>query len=57
MTLATQIIHWPGQDAAACDVHAAQLKRLGAAMGFAVSSTTAIDYEIPCANCANEEKK
>ncbi len=56
MTLATQIVHWPGKDTAACDKHAAQLKRVGSAMGFAVSSTTTIDYEIPCENCVNEEQ-
>ena len=57
MTLATQIVHWPGQDTAACDKHAAQLKGLGSAMGFAVSSTSSLDYKIPCANCEKEEKK
>lgn len=57
MTLATQIVHWPGKDTAACDKHAAQLRGLGSAMGFPVSSTTSLSYQIPCDNCANENKK
>lgn len=56
--IVTEIVHWPGKDTPACVVHAAQLKSLGAAMGFAVSSTI-----IPpsagfrCSNCENELKK
>ena len=57
MTLATQIVHWPGKDTFACDKHAVQLRRVAAAMGFTVSSTIAINYEIPCENCKNEEEK
>jgi hypothetical protein len=57
MTLATQIVHWPGKDTPACDKHAAQLRSIASAMGFPVSSTTTLDYDIPCANCANKEKE
>lgn len=56
-TLATQIVHWPGKDTAACDKHAAQLRGLASMMGFPVSSTIALSEDIPCANCANEPKK
>lgn len=57
ITLATQIVHWPGKDTAACDRHAAQLRGLASMMGFPVSSTIALSEDIPCANCANEAKK
>jgi len=56
MELATQIVHWPGKDTAACDKHAAQLRNLASVMGIVLSSTTHLDQEIPCANCANVEK-
>lgn len=56
MTLATQIVHWPGKDTAACDKHAARLRGLASMMGFPVSSTIALSEDIPCANCSNEEK-
>ena len=54
MTLSTQIVHWPGKDTFACDKHAVQLRKLAAAMGFAVSSTINLNYKVPCENCANE---
>lgn len=56
MTLATQIVHWPGKDTAACDKHAQQLRKLASAMGFTVSSSIALNYEIPCDNCVTEGK-
>jgi hypothetical protein len=52
MTLATQIVHWPGKDTFVCDKHAVQLRGLASSMGFNVSTTIAIDYKIPCENCA-----
>ncbi len=54
MSLATQIVHWPGKDTFACDKHAAQLRNVANAMGFRVSSTINLSYKIPCENCANE---
>ena len=57
MTLATQIVHWPGKDTFACDKHAVQLRGLASAMGFSVSSTINLEYKIPCDNCKNEEVK
>lgn len=54
--LATQIVHWPGEDTAACDDHTEKLKRVGNAMGFGVSSTP-VTEGIVCANCENEDKK
>jgi hypothetical protein len=57
MTRATQIIHWPGKDIFSCDKHATRLRGTANAMGFNVSSTIMLDYEINCENCANEEAK
>jgi hypothetical protein len=51
---ATQKVHWPGQDTAACDEHAEKLIALGRWMGFEVTSTP-IAYT-PCINCENEAK-
>jgi hypothetical protein len=56
MALATQIVHWPGQDTPACDTHASQLRGVASAMGFPVSSTIALSKDIPCANCENEHE-
>lgn len=56
-TLATQIVHWPGKDTAACDKHATQLRGLASMMGFPISSTIVLSEDIPCANCENEAKK
>lgn len=53
--MATQVVHWPGDDTVACDDHAEKLKRLGNLMGFGVSSTPCYK-EILCANCFNEAK-
>lgn len=53
--LATQIVHWPGQDTPACDKHAKQLRGLGQVMGCAVSSTPCIG--LVCTNCVNERLK
>lgn len=53
---ATQIVHWPGKDTAACDEHANKLKSLAAHMGFAVSCTPVVAEEV-CTNCENEAKK
>lgn len=56
LTLATQIVHWPGSDVPACDAHAVQLRDVGYAMGLRVSSTPA-DPDIECINCANQQNK
>jgi len=52
---ATQIVHWPGKDTPACDVHAAKLKALGAMLVGFVSSTPCTE-ELACTNCENESK-
>lgn len=55
MSPATQIVHWPGRDTAACDDHMMKLLRLAQHMGFVVSVTP---YEPTiCANCENESSK
>jgi hypothetical protein len=55
--VATQIVHWPGRDAAACDDHANKLRTISRVIGFDLSSTALPpDTEIPCANCVNEAK-
>jgi len=56
MSVATEIVHWPGQDTAACERHTQQLKALGATLGVAVSSTPWPAGGI-CQNCENEAKK
>jgi hypothetical protein len=33
----TEIVHWPGKDVPACAEHAAKLRAVGQAMGFAVA--------------------
>lgn len=55
MSLATVIVHWPGEDVPACDIHAEQLRNVGSVMGFRVSSTPATE-PIPCSNCENKPK-
>ena len=56
MSDATEIVHWPGKDSPACEKHAKQLKALGAAMGFTVSSTP-WPAGGACKNCENEEMR
>jgi hypothetical protein len=55
---ATQIVHWPGRDTAACDDHANKLRALARGVfGIDVSSTALPpDAEVPCGNCVNEAK-
>lgn len=57
--IATQIVHWPGQDSAMCDKHAEQAKRIGAAMGIVISCSVILASPEPlmCKNCENEAKK
>ena len=57
MAQATQIVHWPGKDTFACDKHATQIRGMANVMGFNVSSTIMLDYNVECDNCRNEEKK
>jgi hypothetical protein len=54
--LATQIVHWPGKDTAACDEHASKLKALGSMLVGFVSSTPVTEGMV-CTNCENEDKK
>lgn len=56
MSQATQLVHWPGKDTAACDEHAIKLQRLGSFMGFPVSSTP-LTEDRECDNCRNEQVK
>lgn len=53
---ATEIVHWPGKDVPCCEKHAAQLKHVGAIMGFAVSPTPWPAGGV-CQNCVNEFAK
>lgn len=55
MAKATQIVHWPGKDTAACDVHANQLKAL-ANMLIGFLSVTPCGDGIECDNCKNEDE-
>jgi len=59
MSLATQIVHWPGQDTPACDLHAQKLRTVADIMGFTVSSTPCnpFDPELRCSNCEHEAQK
>jgi hypothetical protein len=56
---ATQIVHWPGNDTAACDDHAAKLRSIGIFMCEMIPDSTPIseDAEVLCDNCVNEAKK
>lgn len=56
MSVATEIVHWPGKETAACEVHAAKLKKLAQFMGFSVSSEPCFTEEV-CKNCENEAMK
>lgn len=53
--IATVIVHWPGKDVPACEMHRTQLANLAHHMGFPLSYT---DCEPTiCTNCENEAKK
>lgn len=52
---ATQIVHWPGNDTAACDDHLKKLVGLAAVLGFRLSWTPC--EETICANCATAAAK
>jgi hypothetical protein len=57
MRRAVVIVHWPGQDTPACDVHAVKLGEVADAMGFELSATPiSADLVLECANCQNERK-
>jgi hypothetical protein len=56
MKLALWIVHWPGQDVAACDYHCNKLVGLGKVLGIKVSWTRCPEGTI-CTNCENETKK
>ena len=53
---ATQVVHWPGKDTAACDAHTAKLKGL-ANMLIGFVSTTPCEAGVECENCKNEAVK
>lgn len=57
INVATQIVHWPGKDTAACDDHALKLKSLASFMGFTLPPSTKLFDETQCQNCINEEEK
>lgn len=52
MNPATQIVHWPGNDVAACDDHLKKLVGLGAILGIQISWTPC--DETVCSNCYSE---
>jgi hypothetical protein len=53
---ATQVDHWPGQDAVVCDKHLEQLVGLAGVMGFTLSWTPVVQ-PTKCGNCETEAKK
>jgi len=53
--LATNIVHWPGNDIPSCDAHTAALQNLGLVLGCPVS-VTPITTETVCYNCVNKPK-
>ena len=55
MKPATRIVHWPGQDTAACEDHLRQLVGLAAVLGFRLSWDSC--EETVCANCESEAKR
>jgi len=55
MQPATQIVHWPGKDTAACDEHLRKMAGLAALLGFRLSWTPC--EETVCANCETEARK
>ncbi|HEY5056460.1 MAG TPA: hypothetical protein VII58_09880 [Acidobacteriaceae bacterium] len=55
---ATNIVHWPGRDTFACDLHLRRLIAVAAALCFQLSVTPCPpDLEVECGNCANERAK
>ena len=54
--IATQMVHWPGQETPACDEHTKKLLALAGHMGFSVS-TTPIVWIVECKNCENEKNR
>jgi len=54
-TKATVIVHWPGQDTAACLEHHLKIQRLASVLGLALSYTPCADADIECTNCRNEQ--
>ena len=54
--LATVIVHWPGKSTAACPIHALKLQGLAGVLGFSLT-TTPVESERECANCASEDEK
>jgi hypothetical protein len=55
MKPATQIVHWPGRDTAACEDHLRKLVGLGAILGIMISWTPC--EETVCENCKTEAVK
>lgn len=53
---ATVIVHWPGRDTAACDLHARRLRAVALILSFELS-VTPCDAVVECTNCANEKAK
>ncbi len=56
ITPAKYLVHWPGQDTAACDEHLRKLIGLGAVLGMQVAYTMLNDGVTECANCQSEHK-
>ena len=53
---ATHIVHWPGHDTVACDLHTRRLLGAASVMGFRLSISP-LDPLVECINCVNEEAK
>lgn len=56
---AINIVHWPGQDTLACEMHTRQLRNLDNIIGLANLSVTPLpeDSEVECENCKNASKR
>ena len=58
--IATNVVHWPGRDTLACDLHTRRLMWVARALCFQLSVTPChpdLDLEVECGNCANEHAK
>jgi len=55
--IATNMVHWPGEDVPACDEHRAKLIGVGKAMGSPVTYTLSPPTfsQLKCTNCEKED--
>lgn len=53
---ALYVVHWPDKDTFACEKHAAQMIRLGKALGYNLTISF-IETKHDCPNCINEKNR